>query len=130
MKNTFRFLILILVGLVAGFALAQAVDLNTLPKDWPGLLALLLSGSTGIGVLMLALKKKTNWRELITSKTTWTAISGMFGSIALYFQGQLNLIQLLAALYLGLVTIFLRDAVASTRQTLREARIEAKALTE
>jgi len=54
-----------------------------------------------------------NWKALITSKTFWTAITGMAVAIATYSTGHLDLQSLIQAIFGGLTAIFVRDAIAN-----------------
>lgn len=54
-----------------------------------------------------------NWQALLTSKTFWTAISGMAVAVAAYATGHLDVQSLIQALFAGLTAIFVRDAIAN-----------------
>jgi len=113
---------LALVLVMGAVALAQALDPDQLPKDWGGLLALLLGASAGLTALVPAILIKIKHpQELLTSKTTWTGVSMILAAFGLYSAGTIELPGLIGGIYLGLVTIFLRDAVAGAIKTASEA---------
>jgi len=111
-----------LVLLLGAVALAQALDPDQLPQDWGGLLTLLFGAGAGLTALLPAiLIKIRNPQDLLTSKTTWVGVSMILAAFGLYTSGAVPLPGLIGGIYLGLVTIFLRDAVAGISKTATAA---------
>ena len=109
-----RFIIGLFVLVLGVMVLAQTLDPEQLPKDWGGLLTLLFGAGAGLTALLPALLIKIkNPAALLAKKTTWAGVSMILAAFGLYTSGAVPLPGLIGGIYLGLVTIFLRDAVAS-----------------
>ena len=99
---------------MSAVALAQAVAPDTLPADWQDLAALLFGGGAGLAVLVPAMRRGLRHPdELLRSKTFWTGVSMALATVALYLAGQIGVPGLIGGIYLALVAVFLRDAVAA-----------------
>lgn len=60
-----------------------------------------------------------NWNELIKSKTAWTAIGSVVGTLGMVFQGAMTWGQAAMPIVTALIGLFLKDALVSQTKELK-----------
>lgn len=58
-----------------------------------------------------------NFRDLLKSKTFWTAITGILGTLGGYMQGAVSLKEAAFAILGSLMAIFIKDAMVSATKS-------------
>lgn len=109
----FGLLLIAAVG-AGGLALAQFDPSSpNNPSTFSALIVFLVSSPFSVMVVYNAWRRGIDWKLLLESKTVGAALSGLATAAALFYQHQINGITFAFAVYVTLVTIFLREAQGS-----------------